>query len=69
MPISKWAAKSGLTVSSVSPDRLLVRLSGPASVLGAALGTSLERYRSSTGREYVARRHDRVAARVDRGPT
>ncbi len=52
--ISKWAANSGLTVSSVSSDRLLVRLSGPVSALGAALGTSFERYRASAGGEYVA---------------
>ena len=52
--ISTWAAKSGLKVSSVSADRLLVRLSGPAPALGAALGTSFERYRTAAGGDYVA---------------
>ena len=52
--ISSWAGKSGLSVSSVSSDRLLVRLSGPASALGAALRTSFERFRAPSGGEYVA---------------
>ena len=52
--VSAWATKHGLTVASVSPDRLLVRVSGPASALGAALGTNFERYRTPAGAEYVA---------------
>ncbi len=52
--VEKWAQKSGLTVSSVSADRLLVRLTGPASALGTALGTSFERYATPAGVDYVA---------------
>ncbi len=52
--ISTWAAKNGLKVSSVSADRLLVRVSGPARALGAALGTTFERYTTAAGGDYVA---------------
>jgi subtilase family serine protease len=52
--VTAWAAKTGLSVTSVSPDRLLVRLTAPAPVLGAALGTSFQRYRTPAGAEYVA---------------
>ncbi|HTY96363.1 MAG TPA: S53 family peptidase [Solirubrobacteraceae bacterium] len=51
--ISTWAAKSGLKVSSVSADRLLVRVTGPAAALGSALGTTFERY-AAAGGDYVS---------------
>src|SRR6476469_9066486 len=44
--VESWATAHGLTVGSVSADRLLVRLSGSSTALGSALGTS---YVSSTG--------------------
>ncbi len=52
--IEGWAAGSGLTVSSVSADRLLVRLSGSATTLGSALGVGFERFRAADGSEYTS---------------
>jgi pseudomonalisin len=52
--IRRWATASGLTVSSVSSDRLLVTVSGSTSALGSALGTTFERLRSGAGAEYLS---------------
>ena len=52
--ISAWARGKGLSVTSASSDRLLVRLTGSAAALGSALGTSFERFRAPSGGEYVA---------------
>jgi pseudomonalisin len=52
--VQSWAVGHGLQVSSVSPDRLLVRLSGSTSALGSALGTSFHRFRTSDGSSYVS---------------
>src|SRR5262249_23618807 len=40
---------NGLSVSSVSSNRTLVRLSGSSTAFGKALGISFERYSSSSG--------------------
>ena len=53
--ISTWAAKNGLKVSSVSADRLLVRVSGPARALGAGAGHHLRALHD--GRRRRLRRH------------
>jgi pseudomonalisin len=52
--VEAWASAHGLQVSSVSPDRLLVRLSGSTSALGSALGTSFHRFRTADGTSYVS---------------
>lgn len=52
--VESWAVAHGLQVSSVSPDRLLVQLSGSTSALGSALGTSFHRFRASDGSSYVS---------------
>ncbi len=52
--VESWASAHGLQVSSVSADRLLVRLSGSTSALGSALGTSFHRFRAADGSSYVS---------------
>ncbi len=52
--VQAWATAQGLTVGGVSPDHLLVRISGTTSALGAALGVAFERYRASDGSTYVS---------------
>lgn len=52
--VTSWAASAGLKVSSVSPNRTLVRLSGTAASLGRALSTTLERFRAPGGTTYVS---------------
>jgi pseudomonalisin/xanthomonalisin len=54
--VRSWATSAGLTVDSVSANRLLVGVSGPATALGAALGVSFEQFRSASGTDYVASR-------------
>ncbi len=50
--VRSWATANGLSVSSVSANRTLVRLSGSSTALGRAFGTSFERYRQSNGSTY-----------------
>jgi pseudomonalisin len=52
--VQSWATAHGLTVDSVSPDRLLVRLSGSSSAIGSALGVSFHRFRAAGGSSYVS---------------
>jgi pseudomonalisin/xanthomonalisin len=52
--VESWASASGLRVTSVSADRLLVTLSASRSALGAALGVSFERFQASDGASYVS---------------
>jgi pseudomonalisin len=52
--IERWAAASGLSVSAVSDDRLLVTLTGSTAGLGSALGVTIERFRAEDGSEYTA---------------
>jgi pseudomonalisin/xanthomonalisin len=52
--VESWATTHGLTVASVSPDRLLVRLSGSTTTLGSALGVSFHRFRAADGSSYVS---------------
>jgi pseudomonalisin len=52
--VESWAQAQGLTVTSVSPDDLLVRLTGSTSTLGAALGVTFERFRAASGSAYVS---------------
>lgn len=52
--VERWARAAGLTVDSVSSDRLLVGVSGPATTLGPALGVTFERYSGEGGGEYVS---------------
>jgi len=52
--VEDWATAHGLTVAGVSPDRLLVRVSGSASALGSALGVAFERFRAAGGSTYVS---------------
>ncbi|HEY1596727.1 MAG TPA: S53 family peptidase [Thermoleophilaceae bacterium] len=50
--VRTWAAANGLSVSSVSPNRTLVRLSGSSTAFGKALGITFERYQQSGGSSY-----------------
>lgn len=52
--VERWAAAAGLQVVSVSPDRLLVTLSGTTKALGSALGVAFETYRQSNGSSFLA---------------
>ncbi|HEY7630635.1 MAG TPA: S53 family peptidase [Thermoleophilaceae bacterium] len=47
--VTSWASANGLSVSSVSPNRTLVQLSGSSTAFGKALGITFERYSSSSG--------------------
>jgi pseudomonalisin len=51
--VEAWAQAHGLQ-TNVSPDRLLVTLTGPTSALGGALGVSFERFRAHDGGSYVS---------------
>lgn len=50
--VRAWASASGLTVTSVSANRLLVRLSGPSAAVGRAFGVGLSSYRLPDGTTY-----------------
>jgi pseudomonalisin len=52
--VQTWATSHGLQVAEVTPDRLLVKLSGPTSALGSALGVSFHRFSASDGSTYVS---------------
>ncbi|HWF32217.1 MAG TPA: S53 family peptidase [Solirubrobacteraceae bacterium] len=52
--VESWAAAHGLQVASVSPDRLLVQLSGSPTALGSALGVVFDRFRAADGSSYVS---------------
>jgi len=52
--VESWAAASGLQITSVSADRLLVTLTASRSALGAALGVSFERFQAPDGASYVS---------------
>ena len=52
--VESWAAASGLRVTNVSADRLLVTLSASRSALGAALGVSFERFQAPDGSSYLS---------------
>ncbi len=52
--IRSWATANGLTVSSVSANRLLVTLSGSSSQLERALQTGLERFHSAADGNFFA---------------
>jgi pseudomonalisin len=50
--VRSWASANGLSVSSVSANRTLVRLSGSSTAFGRALGVTFERYQQSDGSTY-----------------
>jgi pseudomonalisin len=52
--VESWAKSNGLTVVGVSPDRLLVTLSGSDAQLGSALGVAFHQFKTSTGATYVS---------------
>ncbi len=52
--VESWAQAQGLAVTSVSPDDLLVRVTGSTSALGAALGVTFDRFRAANGSTYVS---------------
>jgi len=52
--IRAWARAKGLSVASVSPNRLLVVVRGPVLALGRALGIAFDRFRSADGSTYVS---------------
>ncbi len=52
--VGSWARAQGLTVTSVSPDGLLMRVAGSTSVLGAALGVTFHRFRAADGSQYIS---------------
>ena len=52
--IRSWASAHGLTVSSVSANRLLVTLSGSSSQLAGALQTGFERFHSAADGNFFA---------------
>jgi pseudomonalisin/xanthomonalisin len=51
--VQAWAASHGLS-TGVTADRMLVTLSGPAGVLGSALGVFFESFRAAGGSTYVS---------------
>jgi pseudomonalisin len=53
-----WAGRAGLVVTSVSANRTLVTVEGPAGSLGSAFGTVIHRFRSASGSFYLAPAHD-----------
>jgi pseudomonalisin len=52
--VAAWAGNAGLSVVSVSANRTLVGIEGPAAAFDAAFGTDLHRFRSATGSWYTA---------------
>jgi pseudomonalisin/xanthomonalisin len=52
--IRSWAQSEGLTVQSVSADRLLVLLRGRSTAIGRALDTSFDSFKSSTSGQFFA---------------
>src|SRR4051794_35972351 len=50
--VKAWARRAGLTVTSVSANRLLVRLAGSPAAVGRAFGVNLVSYRLASGRTY-----------------
>jgi subtilase family serine protease len=52
--VRDWATSSGLTVSSVSANRLLVRVTGSAASVGKAFGTSLHIFKTPSGSTFFA---------------
>jgi pseudomonalisin len=54
--IQTWAQSNGLNVASVSPNRLLVRLSGSSTQIGRAFGVTLQNFRSSHGAFFAPNR-------------
>jgi pseudomonalisin len=50
--VRSWAAARGLSVSSVSANRTLVRLSGSSTAFGRALRITFERYQQPNGSTY-----------------
>jgi pseudomonalisin len=52
--VESWAGAHGLQTSGVSPDHLLVSLTGTTGALGSALGVSFDRFRASGGSSYVS---------------
>jgi pseudomonalisin len=52
--VAGWAHDHGLRVESVSANRELIRVTGSADAIGSALGTSIHRYRTTSGLSYRA---------------
>jgi subtilase family serine protease len=52
--VRSWAATNGLTVSSVSANRLLVTVSGSSSQISGALRTNLRRYHTAADGNFFA---------------
>jgi pseudomonalisin len=52
--IRSWAAANGLTVSSVSANRLLITLTGSSTAVASALQTGLERFHSTADGNFFA---------------
>lgn len=52
--VEGWASSAGLSVVSVSANRTLVRVSGPASAVDRAFGVSLDQFRTPQGQTYVS---------------
>jgi pseudomonalisin/xanthomonalisin len=54
----EWASRAGLVATTVSANRTLVTVEGPAGALGPAFGTALHRFRAGNGTAYLAATHD-----------
>jgi pseudomonalisin len=52
--VESWASAHGLQTSGVSPDHLLVSVTGTTGALGSALGVSFDRFRAADGSSYVS---------------
>ena len=52
--VESWAKAQDLTVTSLSADDLLVRLTGSTNAIGSALGVTFDRFRSASGSSYVS---------------
>lgn len=52
--VRRWARAHGLRVVSMSPNRMLVRLSGSSTRIGRALGVAFESFRAPSGRRFFS---------------
>lgn len=52
--VSTWAGHAGLSVVSVSANRMLVHLTGEAGALGRAFGVTIDRFKMPSGATYLS---------------
>ena len=52
--VESWAGAHGLQTSGVSPDHLLVSVTGTTGALGSALGVAFDRFHAADGSSYLS---------------